>query len=221
MERVALGYLAAPETTSGGDRYTVNLHTDVETLREDGTGAEAELEAGDCCSHVPAETSRRLACDSGIVHWHETADGEPLSVGRRTRSIPPAIRRALQRRDGGCRFPGCSATRFVDAHHVRHWADGGETKLNNLVLLCRRHHRLVHEGGFGLHAQPSGDFTFTLPNGETLPATADGRSRGNVDHICEANRRNGLAITPQTSVPLWGGERMDSQLAILALIQRE
>jgi len=222
MERVAAGYLTAPETiSSSGDRYTVNLHTDVETLREDGTGAEAELEAGDCCSHVSAETSRRLACDSGVVHWHESADGEPLSVGRKTRSVPPAIRRALQRRDGGCRFPGCSATRFVDAHHVRHWADGGETKLNNLVLLCRRHHRLVHEGGFGLHAQSSGDFTFTLPSGEPILESADGRSCGNVEHIWEANRRRGLEITSQTAIPLWNGERMDSELAVLALIQRE
>jgi len=222
LERVAAGYLAAPETGSnGGDRFTVNLHTDLETLQADGTGAETELEASDCCSHVPAETSRRLSCDASLVHWRETADGEPLSVGRKTRSIPPAIRRALQRRDGGCRFPGCSATRFVDAHHVQHWADGGETRLDNLVLLCRRHHRLVHEGGFGLRARVGSGFIFSLPNGETIPATADRRSRGNVVHICETNRRNGLAITPQTAVPQWNGERMDAELAVLALIQRE
>ena len=99
-----------------------------------------------------AETSRRMACDASVVHWHETQDGEPLSVGRKTRSIPLAIRRALQRRDGGCRFPGCTCSRFVDAHHITHWADGGETGMDNLVLLCRRHHRMVHEGGSGDHA---------------------------------------------------------------------
>jgi len=143
LERMATAYLAAPESgAGGGDRYTVHLHTDLETLKEDGRGAEAELEVGDRCCHVPAETSRRLTCDAGLVQWHETAEGEPLSVGRKTRTIPPAIRRALRRRDGGCRFPGCSATRFVDAHHVHHWADGGETCMDNLVLLCRRHHRL-------------------------------------------------------------------------------
>ena len=93
MERIADNYLAGDETDrSGGDRYLVNIHTDVETLKTDGSGAESELE--DCC-HVPAETSRRLACDASVVHWQETAEGDPLTVGRRTRTIPPAIRRAL------------------------------------------------------------------------------------------------------------------------------
>jgi hypothetical protein len=222
LERMATAYLAAPEAGgSSGDRYTVNLHADMETLKADGAGAEAELEAGGRCAHVPAETSRRMACDAGVVRWLGAADGEPLSVGRKTRTIPPAIRRALRRRDGGCRFPGCSADRFVDAHHVQHWADGGETSMGNLVLLCRRHHRLVHEGGFGIEIRPSGGFAFTRPGGEVLPDTADGRSRGNVCAIRDANRRNGLQITPNTAVPRWYGEKMDSSLAVLALIQRE
>jgi hypothetical protein len=222
LERVAVGYLAQPDADStGGDRCTVHVHTDIETLKEDGIGAESELESASGCTHVPAGTSRRLACDSAVVHWHETEEGEPLSVGRKTRSIPPAIRRALRRRDGGCRFPGCSATRFVDAHHVRHWADGGETKMSNLVLLCRRHHRLVHEGGFGLETHPSGDFVFSLPDGETLPDSFAGRSRGNVEDITDANRRNGLNIDPSTAVPRWLGEEMDDQMAVQALIQKE
>jgi hypothetical protein len=222
LERVAAGYLAAPESTSStGDRCTVNLHTDIETLAADGSGGESELETASHACHVSAETSRRLACDAGLVHWLETIAGEPLSVGRKTRTIPPAIRRALQRRDGGCRFPGCSATRFVDAHHVVHWADGGETGMHNLVLLCRRHHRLVHEGGFGIETRLAGTFAFTLPDGNTLPDTADGRFRGNVRAIRTANRRNGLKITPMTAVPRWCGEKMDDSLAVLALVQRE
>ena len=80
----------------------------------------------------------------------EAADGSVLDIGRKTRTIPPALRRALESRDRGCRFPGCGL-RFTDAHHVRHWADGGETKLDNLVLLCRFHHRLVHEEGYRVH----------------------------------------------------------------------
>jgi len=222
LERVATAYLATPEAGGGsGDRYTVNLHTDIGTLTADGLGAEAELGAGSHYSHVPAETSRRLSCDAGLVHWHETSGGEPLSVGRKTRTIPPAIRRALTRRDGGCRFPGCTATRFVDAHHVQHWADGGETRMANLVLLCRRHHRLVHEGGFGIETHPAGVFVFSLPNGKAIPNTADGRSRGNVYEIRKANRQNGLEITSKTAVPRWNGEKMDGSLAVLALIQRE
>jgi hypothetical protein len=96
---------------------------------------------------VPAGTSRRIACDASLVVMTHGPDGSVLDVGRKTRTVPPAIRRALDHRDGGCRFPGCGL-RFCDAHHVKHWADGGETRLGNLVLLCRRHHRAVHEEGF-------------------------------------------------------------------------
>ena len=101
---------------------------------------------------VSAETSRRLACDASVVVLHEGADGSALDVGRKTRSIPPAIRRALNARDTGCRFPGCTA-RHCDAHHLVHWADGGRTSLDNLVLLCRRHHRLLHEGGYRIEGE--------------------------------------------------------------------
>ena len=130
LARVVEGFLAgargnqAGGDQSGGDKYMINIHTEVETLKENGSGAEAEIEDR---GHVPAETSRRLACDCAKVHWHETNQGEPLNIGRKTRSIPPAIRRALKRRDQGCRFPGCTCSRFVDAHHIQHWADGGET----------------------------------------------------------------------------------------------
>jgi hypothetical protein len=219
LERVARAYLAGPETTdSAGDRYLVNIHTDIETLQADGDGAEANI---DDRSHVPAATSRRLACDASLLHWLETAEGEPLSVGRKTRSIPPAIRRALQRRDGGCRFPGCTATRFVDAHHIVHWADGGETKMENLILLCRRHHRLVHEGGFGLEAGPDGVFRFSRPDGSPVPNAPDGRSRGNFDAIRAANEADGLEITSHTAYGALDGDPVDWQLAMLELIQRE
>ena len=219
LERVADRYLAKEaKDRPGGDRYLVNLHTDIETLKSDGTGAEAELD--DCC-HVSAETSRRLACDAALVHWHETAAGEPLNVGRKTRTIPPAIRRALQQRDRGCRFPGCSCTRFVDAHHIEHWADGGETRMDNLVLLCRHHHRLVHEGGFGVTSNDSGQVEFTRPDGEVLPQAPEPRSRGNVVELKRTHVRKGLKITPRTSIPRWHGEKMDHELAVLALVQKE
>ena len=101
-----------------------------------------------------------------------TEEGAVLTVGRKTRSVPPSIRRALQARDHTCRFPGCTARR-CDAHHVEHWIDGGSTSLDNLVLLCRRHHRSVHEGGFELRQHRDGTATFLRPNGallETAPA---------------------------------------------------
>ena len=103
-------------------------------------------------TRLSAETARRLACDAAVVVVARASnasgsrgDVRVLDVGRRTRTIPPALRRALDVRDGACRYPGCGS-RFADAHHIVHWADGGETRLENLVLLCLRHHRAVHEG---------------------------------------------------------------------------
>ena len=134
-----------PERT-GGERCQVVIHADEAVLREDGDG-DCALEDG---SAVAPETARRLACDASVVR-----------DGRRSRTVPSAVRRALRARDRGCRYPGCENHRFVDAHHVRHWARGGETTLTNLVLLCRRHHRAVHEGGYrvdqdGRFFHPSG-----------------------------------------------------------------
>jgi hypothetical protein len=146
----------APLSGSRAERYQVVLHVSAETCGHIGTrsrndetsstslDAGAELEDG---TRVCAETSRRLGCDAGLVTVGHAADGSVLDVGRRTRTVPPAIRRALEARDRGCRFPGCGS-RFCDAHHVKHWSEGGETRLDNLVLLCRVHHRMVHEGGY-------------------------------------------------------------------------
>jgi hypothetical protein len=219
LVRIAEAYLSdKTRQSNGGDRYLVHVHTDVETLKADGTGAEAELEDS---GHICAETSRRLSCDAGVVHWLENADGEPLNVGRKTRTIPPAIRRALKRRDGGCRFPGCTCTRFVDAHHIRHWADGGETSMDNLTLLCRHHHRLVHEGGFSVVMDAGGQVRFTNPDGQVMPDSGDKRSRGNVIALCTAHATSGIHITPETTKTLWHGEQMDDQLAVEGLLYRE
>jgi hypothetical protein len=219
LERVAEAWLAGPSLDrSGGDRYLVHIHTRADALRIDGEAAESEIEGHGC---VSAETSVRMACDSAVVHWREKPDGEALNIGRKSRSIPPATRRALQRRDDGCRFPGCSCNRFVDAHHIRHWADGGETNLDNLVLLCRRHHRLVHEGGFGVCRNRQGAIEFTYPDGRVMVTGPDLRFRGNVVSIKAANRSRGLDITPETLPSRWRGERMDHSLAVLGMISRE
>ena len=119
-------------------------------------------------TRVPAETSQRIACDaSKVVMWH-AADGSVLDVGRKTRTVPPTIRRALEYRDKHCRFPGCGS-KYCDAHHIRHWARGGETKLDNLSLLCVRHHRAVHEGGFRMVRTPLKQLEFYWPNGHLMP----------------------------------------------------
>jgi len=96
---------------------------------------------------IDPETMRRLACDAGIVRMIIDSDSQPLDVGRRVRTAPSAIRRALEHRDGGCTWAGCGApVSWCDAHHVIHWVDGGPTSLGNMVLLCRRHHVLTHKG---------------------------------------------------------------------------
>ena len=218
LARVAEGYLSGSGKETGGDRYLVHVHTDMETLKADGTGAESAI---DDAGNVSAEASRRLSCDAGVVNWLENNKGEPLCIGRKTRSIPPAIRRALKRRDQGCRFPGCTCTRFVDAHHIIHWADGGETSMENLVLLCRRHHRQVHEGGFGLHTQTDGQICFTDPQGRYLPQAGDTRSRGNVFALMTGNDRVGIQITPFTGECLWDGESMDDNDAMTCMLQLE
>ena len=125
------------------ERYQVVVHVDAPVLTDPAAAGQSVLEDG---TRVSAETSQRLACDASRVVMQHDADGRIVEVGARTRTIPPALRRALRYRDRGCRFPGCGLP-FGQGHHIRHWAHGGPTTLSNLVLLCRRHHRAVHEGG--------------------------------------------------------------------------
>ena len=148
-----------------------SLHVDQAVLAEPVPAAEhephrCELDAGPA---LALATVRRLCCDGTVVGISEGRDGEPLNIGRKSRAIPPAIRRAMLARDGGCRFPGCDRTRFCDGHHVKHWANGGETKLGNLVTLCSFHHTLVHENGFGVTVTDDGVFVFTRPDGKRIP----------------------------------------------------
>ena len=211
-----VGFTDGPVSGNRAGRYQVMLHVDEKTLREDGEDSrEAAVPGGaspwgrselDDGTRLAAETSRRLACDCGVVqvehgkaqHVHRSpradhgaawanhgsepaahgsepvehgparmkhdASTQMLNVGRRTRTIPPALRRALEVRDRGCRFPGCNS-RYCDAHHVRHWADGGETSLGNCLLLCRYHHRLVHEEGWTVEWWGPGRPAFRSPRG--------------------------------------------------------
>ena len=157
--------LALAGTAAHVERFQVVLHVDAsESASSLPNGT---LEVADGALYVSEETSRRVACDGSIVVMHHNPSGTVLDVGRKTRTIPPGIRRALLARDTRCRFPGCSARR-CDAHHVVHWIDGGGTCLENLVLLCRRHHRAVHEGGFTLAQHPDGSLIVHRPDGRLL-----------------------------------------------------
>ena len=216
---------------SSGDRYQVVVHVSEEELRSSaaaatgcpacasaetpapGVFAETSIPRGAWLgdSHVPvsAETARRIASDAGKVRMTHRS-GQVLNVGRKTRTIPPPIRRALEFRDQGCRFPGCTS-KHCDAHHIVHWADGGETKLSNLVLLCRRHHRLLHEGGFGVRLAGDGAVQFTDARGRPLerspapPPVGLDAARELVEHLENA----GVPITGKESMPTWDGKPLN------------
>jgi len=144
-----------------GERPHLTVTAPESTLRAEPGCAPGEMR---WAGPVVAETVRRIACDSSVTRITLDARGEPLDAGRATRTIPAAMRRALVARDGGCRFPHCDRPpEWTDGHHVEHWADGGETKLSNLVLLCRHHHRAVHEGRWRLAITPMGEVTAQPP----------------------------------------------------------
>ena len=215
---MAEGYLASDQQPlSGGDRQQIVVHVDAQTLKHDHAGR-CELEGG---PGMAAETARRLACDASLVILVENEQGEPLNIGRKTRTIPPALRRALKSRDHGCRFPACTHTRFVDGHHVQHWAQGGETKLSNLVTLCRFHHRLLHEGRVIVQLLDDGAFRFVRPDGRSFDSPVPGTSR-QVDwmQLVAAHRVHQITITPRTAVTHWQGESLDYGLAVEGLLQR-
>ena len=162
---------------SAADRYQVVVHIDTATDSHELVQTAVELDQGPV--RVSAETLRRLTCDAAVVTMREGPDGSVLDVGRKSRTVPTPIRRALTARDAGCCFPGCTARR-CDAHHVEHWADGGSTSLDNLMLLCRRHHTLVHEGGVSVERDALGSLTFVRPCGRIIdvaPSLSPGRGR--------------------------------------------
>jgi hypothetical protein len=202
-----------PAEQSTADRYQVVVHVDAETLRNHADGR-CELENG---PSLPIATARRIACDASLLRITEDAAGEPLSVGRKTRSIPFALRRALKVRDKGCQFPGCTYSRYVDAHHIEHWANGGETKMSNLITLCRAHHRMVHTNEIIIEGSHSEGWQFM--NGERV-AFQRYQAPGHPHDwtgIHEINESNGIYIDEKTAVTRWCGERMDYDLAVFAL----
>jgi hypothetical protein len=224
-------------TGSSADRYQVMVHVSAETLRSDMEHSDKDVSAEtpeifntltadisylEDGPHVSAETTRRLACDCSILKLVEDEQGRPLSIGRKSRTITPALRRALKARDDGCRFPGCTHRAYLDGHHVKHWADGGETGLDNLVQLCRHHHRLVHEGGFHCERRDDGAFVFRDPNNRTLrtsPPTMPDRSNPELNTWITSLLYD-PDIDERSCIPHWtSGDRMDWDLGIGHMFQ--
>jgi 5-methylcytosine-specific restriction endonuclease McrA len=194
-----------------GERYQAVVHVDAAVLADADAPGQSVLEDG---ARVPAESSQRLACDASRVVMRESADGQIVEVGARTRTIPPVLRRALQHRDRGCRFPGC-LTRFGEGHHIKHWARGGPTTPSNLAILCRRHHRAVHEEGYGLHRRPDGELEFRTPHGWLIPDVPPRPAVSDPEGTLRAaNAALGLKLQARTAMPGWLGEPLKVAYAI-------
>jgi len=203
------------------------LHIGVRRVKGIPTSAETSRSHLEDGTHVSAATSRRRSCDSGLVRMTHAPDGSILDVGRKTRTIPPAIRSALDHRDEGYRFPGCGL-KFCDAHHIEHWADGGETSLDNLLNLCRFHHTQLHRGCFHIHIEPPTEpqaesiVVFSSPSGEHIETRVFPQFPAQVAATAEAAIK---AMAPQvdatTCIPSWFGESCDYGVAVEALLRRD
>jgi hypothetical protein len=216
MVALAESYLAGNTGTgNGGERFQVMVHVDQDPLAPDGVLA-GTLDDG---TRVSAETLRRVACDCGLLAQGGHGELSTVSIGRRSRSIPPAIRRALRLRDRGCAFPGCTHDRFLHGHHIQHWLHGGETSVGNLALLCTHHHRLVHEGGWSVERTAHGELCFRAPDRREVPAVpAREASEDAVVWVREWAEERGLDIGAETNLPLWDGTRPDYDWAVAALV---
>lgn len=186
------GYLAG-DNASSGENYLVTVHVD-----------QSALAAGIGRSALPIESVKRLCCDSSAVVITED-QGQPLSIGRKSRIIPQAISRAVRARDHNCcTFPGCRNHRFLHCHHVEHWSNGGETSLDNLMLLCTKHHTLVHEGGFKIEKDFQNRWYFLRPDGIAVPqcgyATQDviDEDTGEVSRVYEIPPAGGMLSIAKT-----------------------
>jgi hypothetical protein len=156
---VAKSYLSGGhEGGATADHYQVVVHADAKAVT--GRGG---------CSDLPIDTVKRLLCDGSLVLVAEDADGNPLDVGRKQRTVSTALRRALYARDRKCTFPGCERKRYLDGHHLEHWINGGETAPDNMTLQCDYHHRLLHEGAFSIVKEEDDTLRFVTADGRTIP----------------------------------------------------
>ena len=211
----------------GSERCQLMLHVDINTLRRHSHGSDPAHEHChlDGNHWISPATARRLSCDTSLITVLEDERGKVLNIGRRTRTVPASIGRALALRDATCRFPGCCESRYVDAHHVKHWADGGETSLDNLVTLCRYHHRQLHEGAFGITVNNSGgqmQLVFTAPSGTAIRQSVFPQFESVPAETCEAYlTRLAPEVHAGKAVSHWQGEDCDYGMAIDALLRRD
>ena len=211
----------------GSERCQVVLHVDINTLRRQGQapGSGHQHCHMDDRHWLSPQTARRLSCDASLVTVLEDDKGRVLNIGRRARTVPATIGRALAIRDRTCRFPGCCESRYVDAHHIQHWADGGDTSLDNLVTLCRYHHRQLHRGSFSIRVDKSSAvdrLVFATPSGRTIRASFFPQ----FPHVSAETSADALGfaapgVDAGTCVSRWRGEDCDYGMAVEALLARD
>jgi len=150
------------------DRYQVMLHLRGEDLDSTTSGQLASLHVGPAISPTMA---RAMSCDASVRLLIEQA-GVPVNEGHKYRTVPDSLRRVIEDRDGGCRYPGCNGVRWLVVHHIVHWRDDGPTETHNLVALCALHHRLLHQGQFSISGDPNVAYglTFTDRFGAEIPS---------------------------------------------------
>ena len=170
---------------------------------------------------VSAETAQRLACDCGVVALVEGANGEVASVGRRTRTIHASMKRALLHRDRTCRFPGCGNRVFLEGHHIKHWAHGGETRLENLLAMCSFHHKFVHDYGFTIELSEHGDVEFRSPDGTPKPAVPQASPRPDRGWPAIQAANQNLTINATTPACGWDGRLVRYDWALDELIRAD
>jgi hypothetical protein len=213
----ALVALCASVLARGLSEEIEDPHVTVVVHVDDGVLIDASAPG---CAHVEGlgaitgHGARRFVCDGAVTRILFGSDGSIEQHGA-TRAIPRAMRRALLVRDRGCRWPGCATRRFLHAHHVVFWSNGGPTAMSNLLTLCGRHHRIVHEGGSSLHLERDGKLQILTPEGLELPAVPRGQPAEG-DRLAITHRRMGLEIGSDTLAH--GGERFDLGLTVDGLL---
>jgi hypothetical protein len=181
----------------------------------DATTGTARLEDG---PEVPASTAQRLACDARVQVLLTDRTGNRMYLGRSRRLATPAQIAALTTRDGdGCQFPGCTHTRYLHAHHVRHWLHGGRTDVDNLILICSFHHRAIHDHGYRIRWVAE-RWEFRRPDNTPIPSPA--ALTGNTESLIEVHTRARLQIDHTTLTPHWEGDRLDPDPILDALLPR-
>ena len=197
--------LAEGPAVDRAPHFEVAVRVDASTLA--GEDDEPALLGEDLV--VSAESARRITCDASVYAVVEDAGGTPLSVGRKRRTLPTALKRALAHRDPGCRFPGCHHQRWLDAHHVTHWARGGPTELANLVTLCKSHHVLVHEGSARIERRADGALAFIDARGRPI-ANAPRPAAGSIQKL----RAKYPNVGADAHVCSWNGEPPDYRYVV-------